>query len=121
MRCAGQHRAALAAVFLVMLSGVCAEAQVDAYVPEWQTAAGGHQEFDVVSVRENKDPMAPTSINIPYGPEDAFHDTGGVLSAKNVPLVMLITFAFKNTTGQREAFSASLPDWVPRRARITTR
>lgn len=86
--------------------------QETGYVPEWQTAAGGHQEFDVVSVRENKDPMAGSSMNVPYGPEDAFHDTGGVLSAKNVPLVMLIAFAFKNTTGQREAFRASLPDWV---------
>src|SRR5580692_6128609 len=56
-------------------------------VPAWQTAAGGHQEFDVVSVRQNKsgppwsggDQMV---MNVPYGPDDNYRVTGGSLSAK---------------------------------------
>ncbi|HEX3572441.1 MAG TPA: TIGR03435 family protein [Acidobacteriaceae bacterium] len=110
-------RALAVALLLVTAVGVAQNAAAapppeTSYVPDWQAAAGGHQEFDVVSVRENKDPQAYSSINIPYGPEDAFHDTGGVLSAKNWLLVQLISFAFKNSTGQREAFRASLPGWV---------
>jgi len=95
-------------------SAACAQTpSADAgYVPEWQTAAGGHQEFDVVSVRENKDAMAGSSVNVPIGPEDAFQDTGGVLSVKNMPVNALIAFAYKITTGQRDAFRASLPDWA---------
>jgi len=81
-------------------------------MPEWQVAAGGKQEFDVVSVREDKNADDPSSVNVPNGPEDAYTNTDGIFSAKNWPLVSLISFAFKNTTAQRDVFRASLPDWA---------
>jgi uncharacterized protein (TIGR03435 family) len=85
---------------------------VQSPMPDWQIAAGGKLEFDVVSVREDKNPDDPSSVNVPYGSEDAYTNTGGVFSAKNWPLVHLIAFAFKNSTSQRDAFRASLPDWA---------
>src|SRR5689334_17904222 len=96
----------------VVLGSAGARPQDAAYVPEWQAKAGGHQEFDVASVRENKESITGTVVNVPIGPEDAFLDTGGVFTARNIPLVTLIAFAYKNTTGQREAFRASLPEWA---------
>jgi uncharacterized protein (TIGR03435 family) len=86
-------------------------------VPAWQIAAGGHQEFDVVSVRPNKsgppwqggDKMA---MNVPYGPDDNYVVTHGTLSAKNYPLLNLIVFAYKVPTAQGEALLASLPVWT---------
>ena len=81
-------------------------------VPDWQVAAGGHQEFDVISVHPHKNPDDPSSVNVAYGPEDNYTNTGGVFSAKNWPVVSLISFAFKTTTGQRDAFRATLPDWA---------
>jgi uncharacterized protein (TIGR03435 family) len=86
-------------------------------VPAWQTAAGGHQEFDVISVRQNKsgppwsggDQMV---MNVPYGPDDNYRVTGGSLSAKNYPLLNLIVFAYKVPTAQGAALFASLPDWT---------
>ena len=88
-------------------------------VPAWQTAAGGHQEFDVVSVRQNKsgppwsggDQMV---MNVPYGPDDNYRVTGGILSAKNYPLLNLIVFAYKVPTAQGQALLESLPAWTNR-------
>lgn len=79
---------------------------------EWETAAGGHLAFDVISIHPNKDPDTPSSVNVPYGPDDTYTDTGGLFTAANWPVRALIAFAFKNTTSQRNAFQASLPDWA---------
>jgi hypothetical protein len=54
-------------------------------VPAWQTAAGGHQEFDVVSVRQNKSGPPwqggeQMTMNVPCGPDDNFVTTRGELS-----------------------------------------
>jgi uncharacterized protein (TIGR03435 family) len=110
---------ALGAVLGVILLLVCparilaqAEPPQPPHISQWQIDAGGKQEFDVASVRLNKNPDDPSSLNVPYGADDAFHDTGGIFSAKNWPLVGLIAFAYKNTTAQRDAFRASLPDWA---------
>jgi uncharacterized protein (TIGR03435 family) len=86
-------------------------------VPAWQTAAGGHQEFDVVSVHKNKsgNPWAggdKMTMNVPYGPDDNYVVTNGVLSAKNYPLLNLIVFAYKVPTAQGEELLASLPVWT---------
>jgi uncharacterized protein (TIGR03435 family) len=86
-------------------------------VPAWQTAAGGHLEFDVVSVHQNKSGPPWTggqnmTMNVPYGPDDNFVVTGGVLSAKNYPLLNLLVFAYKVPTAQGEALLASLPLWT---------
>ncbi len=79
---------------------------------EWETAAGGHLEFDVISIHPEKDPGAPSSMNVPNGPDDTYTDTGGFFRATNWPVGALIGFAFKNTTAQRDVFRASLPDWA---------
>jgi uncharacterized protein (TIGR03435 family) len=86
-------------------------------IPAWQIAAGTHQEFDVVSIHQNKsgDPWSggdKMTINIPYGPDDNFSVTGGVLRTKNYPLLNLIVFAYKVPTAQGEALIASLPVWT---------
>jgi uncharacterized protein (TIGR03435 family) len=86
-------------------------------VPAWQIAAGGHQEFDIVSVRQNKSGLPwsggdKATMNVPYGPDENYRATGGVLSAKNYPLLNLIVFAYKVPTSQGEALLASLPDWT---------
>lgn len=78
----------------------------------WETAAGGRQQFDVISIHPNKDPDTPSTVNVPYSAEDTYTDTGGLFRATNWPVVHLIAFAYKNTTSQREAFRASLPDWA---------
>jgi uncharacterized protein (TIGR03435 family) len=51
-------------------------------------------------------------MNVPYGPDDNYRVTGGVLSAKNYPLLNLIVFAYKVPTAQGQALIASLPAWV---------
>jgi len=77
----------------------------------WETAAGGQLEFDVISIHPEKDPDADSGVNVPFGPEDTYTDTGGVFKATNWPAVRLINFAYKNM-GIPEVFRASLPDWA---------
>lgn len=86
-------------------------------VPAWEAAAGGHQEFDVISIHQNKsgNPWSggDTSVmNVPYGPDDNYRVTGGILSAVNYPLLNLIVFAYKVPTAQGAALLASMPDWT---------
>lgn len=85
--------------------------------PAWEAAAGGHQEFDVVSVRPNKSGLPWSggdrmAMNVPYGPDDNYVVTNGTLSAKNYPLLNLIVFAYKVPTAQGQALLASLPVWT---------
>jgi uncharacterized protein (TIGR03435 family) len=108
-----------AAALLVLAPGVAAQsaspaqaqAQPDANA-NWEIAAGGHMEFAVVSIHPEKDPDAPSGVNVNYGPEDTYIHTGGVFSARNWPVFRLISFAYKNNTGQQNAFRATLPDWA---------
>jgi uncharacterized protein (TIGR03435 family) len=87
--------------------------------PAWEAAAGSHLAFDVASVRQNKSgwPMNGGTgdrmvMNVPYGPDDNYIVTKGILSAKNYPLLNLIVFAYKVPTAQGEALLASLPVWT---------
>jgi uncharacterized protein (TIGR03435 family) len=85
--------------------------------PAWEAAAGGHQQFDVASVRENKSGMPwaggdQMTMNVPYGPDDNFRDTNGILSAKNYPLLNLIVFAYKVPSAQGQELIASMPVWT---------
>lgn len=89
-----------------------ASGQPPSPAPAWETAAGGHQAFDVVSIRLDKNGDDEPSVNVPYGPEDTYTNTGGVFRATNWPVVRLISFAYKSNTGQRDAFRASLPAWA---------
>lgn len=79
---------------------------------DWEAAAGGHMAFDVVSIHPEKNPHAPSDVNVHFGPDDTYNDPGGVFKATNWPVVSLITFAFKTNTAQRDAFRATLPDWA---------
>jgi uncharacterized protein (TIGR03435 family) len=76
---------------------------------EWVAAAGGHLEFDVVSIHPEKNPDAPSNVNVPYGTEDTYTDTGGVFKATNWPVFRLMRFAFKDA---HNAFHDTLPDWA---------
>jgi hypothetical protein len=83
----------------------------------WEVAAGSRQEFDVISIRENKSGVPwsggdPQTANIPYGPDDNYRNSGGVFSATNYPLLNLIVFAYKVWTPQGAALAASLPVWT---------
>lgn len=114
----GRMRApVLAALLFAIVPGVRITAQSSASlpqpkpVPDWVTVAGGHQEFDVVSIHEDKNANDPSRVNVPYGPEDTYTDTHGVFSATNWPVDTLIIFAFKNI-GLSDVFHASLPGWT---------
>jgi uncharacterized protein (TIGR03435 family) len=84
--------------------------------PDWQTAAGGPQAFDVVSVKQNKSGLPPSgdpvNSNVPLGPQDLFTPTGGLLSATNMPLFQYMIFAYKLTPNQVQAVMAQLPKWA---------
>jgi uncharacterized protein (TIGR03435 family) len=78
----------------------------------WETAAGRHQEFDVISIHPEKDANADMGVNVPLGGDDTYSDTSGVFRATNSPLAGLISFAYKISTAQRDVFAASLPQWA---------
>jgi uncharacterized protein (TIGR03435 family) len=80
-------------------------------MPDWQKAAGGKQEFDAVSVRENKSGEAPYS-NFPLNPGSQFDAKGGLLVAKDMPLLQFIVFAYKPDMFQIQEFRAKLPEWA---------
>ena len=63
-------------------------------MPDWQVAAGGKMEFDVVSVKRNAADMSPQT-NIPLGPGDYYSPTGGLFSVTSARLFSYITFAYK--------------------------
>ena len=71
-------------------------------------------EFDVASVK--RDTAAPSqqtvSTNIPLGPMDMYSPTGGLLSAKNFPVLQYMIFAYKVTPGQYQAVLSQLPKWA---------
>jgi uncharacterized protein (TIGR03435 family) len=68
-------------------------------------------EFEVASVRENKT-GEPSSSNVPLGPGPQFDAKGGLLVAKDQPLLGYIVFAFKPDMRQIGEFRAQLPDWA---------
>src|SRR5260370_28611549 len=72
--------------------------------------------FDVASVRQNKSGPPPNgdkpSSNVPLGPGNVYSPTGGLVSIKNYTLLSYITFAYKMTDGQLDAFRVIAPDWI---------
>jgi uncharacterized protein (TIGR03435 family) len=83
-------------------------------VPAWQTAAGGHMEFDVASVKPDSADLsaANTHSNIPLGPMDSFTPTGGLLHSTNFPLIIYIVFAYKPTSPEVQSINTQLPKWA---------
>lgn len=112
---------AAAAISSLLLAGIAAcllpsgfaRAQTSAPpAPAWQTAAGGHMEFEVATIKPG-DPgkfIPPTfGLNI----DDAPIPPGGRFIA-DFTLPVYIAFAYKLilTPEQRTALLAHLPDWV---------
>ena len=98
------------ALGLACCSGLVAIAQTPT-MPEWQTKAGGHAEFDVVSVRLDKGEFKPPSFAL--SADDWFRDPHGRFHA-DFPVSVYLEFAYKIwPTGEEEnAMLAGLPAWV---------
>ena len=97
--------------------------------PEWEKAAGGKQQFDVASVRENKDGGASRSNVDLSGGGNAYWvitknelpgPDGSLLTAKDQPLLRYIIFAYRLNGTQELAvrfdyfkgLELHVPDWV---------
>jgi uncharacterized protein (TIGR03435 family) len=78
---------------------------------DWEKAAGGKMQFDVVSVKENTSGAPPQTL-FPLGPGNMYTPTGGRFSATDYPLFFYIAFAYKMTTAQMSALQHTLPGWV---------
>jgi uncharacterized protein (TIGR03435 family) len=91
-----------------------AQTSTPAPVPDWQTAAGGHMEFDVASVKQDNSGSSEQTMhsNIPLGPQEAFTPTGGLFSATNIPLLQYIFFAYKLTPAQVQSVMSQVPKWA---------
>lgn len=68
-------------------------------------------EFEVASVRENKS-GEPAYSNFPLGPGPQFDAKGGLLMAKDMPVLQFIVFAYKPDMFQISEFRAKLPEWA---------
>lgn len=71
----------------------------------------GKPAFDVASVRENK-ANGPSSMNFPLNPGPQYNHTGGLLTARNVPLLQLLVFAYAKSMYQIQEMRQQLPDWA---------
>jgi uncharacterized protein (TIGR03435 family) len=120
-------------VFLVLLAGQLvpgAGRQLRAQSAEqsWEKAAGGKQQFEVASVRENKS-GGPSHSNFSLdngnaffviGKDDALTPGGTLFSAANLPLMRYIAFAYKLSGTQElalrfdfyEGLKLHMPEWV---------
>jgi uncharacterized protein (TIGR03435 family) len=79
--------------------------------PQWQTDAGGKMAFEVASVKRNMS-MDHFRINFPLGPGSVMPQTCGLLSVSDVPLRLLIAFAYKMTPGQTQYLILQVPNWI---------
>jgi uncharacterized protein (TIGR03435 family) len=77
---------------------------------EWQTAAGGKMAFEVASIRLSK-PGTFRPPNIPLGNDDATGPSGGIFQV-DYPVWVLIQFAYKLNSDQRNMLRNSLPKWA---------
>lgn len=68
--------------------------------------------FDVASVRQSRSGDEEVSSNVPLGPGNVYAATGGVLTARNFPLVTYLAFAYRMTDAQLESIRAQAPGWA---------
>ena len=80
-------------------------------IPQWQSMAGGHAEFEVASVRLDKGEFRPPTFAL--SADDWFREPNERFFA-DFTVVTYIEFAYKRwLTGEEEhAMLAGLPDWV---------
>lgn len=78
---------------------------------DWEKVAGGQMGFEVASVRLHPGPMEPANFRL--SPDDAYEETGGLLTA-DFPLETYIEFAFKiwPTREESQTLFGHLPKWV---------
>jgi hypothetical protein len=66
-------------------------------VPDWQTAAGGKQTFEVASVKLNKSSDIAAHANVTMDTGNQGPPSGGLFSATNFLLNVYVAFAYKIT------------------------
>jgi bla regulator protein blaR1 len=108
------HKAAFAVTLLVgtLTSAQSSPNTVPSQVPAWQTAAGGHMEFEVASIKLGE-PGKFMPPNIAMNIDDTPIPPGGRFSA-DFPLGTYIEFAYKImlTHEEQRAMTEHLPKWV---------
>ncbi len=72
--------------------------------------------FDVASVRENKSVEGPggeaPQTNVPLGPGNVYSPTGGQLNIRDMGFLLLVSFAYRMSIPQQDAFRDMAPKWV---------
>ena len=111
-----------------IMSHQAASLRAQGAAQDWEKAAGGTQEFEVASVRENKDD-GPRSSNLVLDSPNAYYTVhkndalapaGTLFSAKNQTLMRYIVFAYKLSGMQELALrfdsysglKQRVPEWV---------
>jgi uncharacterized protein (TIGR03435 family) len=77
---------------------------------DWEKAAGGKMAFEVASVKRDT-PGRGYHTNFPLTLGSNFGSVGNLMSV-DVPLRMVLGFAFKLSAGQMHYLLVGLPDWV---------
>jgi uncharacterized protein (TIGR03435 family) len=67
--------------------------------------------FEVASIRESK-AVGPSSMNFPLNIGPQYPTQGGLLTARNVPLLQLFVFAYAKNMYQIQGMRAQLPEWA---------
>jgi uncharacterized protein (TIGR03435 family) len=79
--------------------------------PQWQIDAGGKMSFEVASVKASEPGDHGYRMNFPLTLGPNFVPVGNRMSV-NVPLRVLIGFAYKLSPGQTRFLMPGLPNWV---------
>lgn len=130
LQCGGRvlQNATLLAVAATIASGLNVPLHAQGAAPDWEKAAGGRQEFDVASVREDKT-GAPSHSNFSLdngnawftvSQKDVLAPNGTLFSASSFPLLRYVTFAYKLSGTEELALRMDywagldlhVPDWV---------
>jgi uncharacterized protein (TIGR03435 family) len=113
---------------LAIAFGLSMPVRAQGPVQDWEKAAGGRQEFDVASVREDKT-GAPSHSNFSLdngnawfavSKKDVLAPNGTLFSSSSLPLLRYITFAYKLSGTEELALRMDywaglelhVPDWV---------
>ena len=102
----------LALLAVVSVSSVVCQGRSSTNEPDWEKAAGGHHEFEVVAIHLGKPGEFQPPL-FPLSPDDTYTDPHGRFFA-DFPLTAYIEFAYKLllTEEQRSAMLSMLPKWV---------
>ncbi|MGD0739270.1 MAG: TIGR03435 family protein [Terracidiphilus sp.] len=130
LQCGGRvlQNATLLAVAATIASGLNVPLHAQGAAPDWEKAAGGRQEFDVASVREDKT-GAPSHSNFSLdngnawftvSQKDVLAPNGTLFSSSSFPLLRYVTFAYKLSGTEELALRMDywagldlhVPDWV---------